>query len=137
MSHVRIMKLVLEGAGPTMKEVADLLEAFVAKSKPSLYLKEYGGNPYDLNFDENDRNRVYVQILLTSEIDKKEMQDAFRTFLMNGGYRILDSIDVEYVSEDESEVVHLFQQTSGRGIQKPLKPDQPDFRDIEYLNARY
>jgi hypothetical protein len=38
MSQVRIMRLILEGAGPTMKEVADLLEAFVAKSKPSLYL---------------------------------------------------------------------------------------------------
>jgi hypothetical protein len=72
---------------------------------------------------------------MTSEIDRKEMQDALRTFLMNGGYRIIDSIDVENVSEDESEVVHLFQQTSGRGIQKPLKPDQPDFRDIEYPYA--
>ncbi|AFM23788.1 hypothetical protein [Desulfomonile tiedjei] len=135
MTQVRIMRIILEGAGPSMKEVANLLEAFVAKSKPSLYLKEYGGNPYDLNFDEDDRNRVYVQILMTSEIDKKEMQDALRTFLMNGGYRIVDSIDIENVSEDESEVVHLFQQTSGGEIQRPLKPERPDFREIDYPNA--
>lgn len=135
MTQVRIIRIILEGAGPSMKEVARLLEAFVAKSKPSLYLKEYGGNPYDLNFDENDRNRVYVQILMTSEIDKKEMQDALRTFLMNGGYRIVDSIDIENVSEDESEVVHLFHQTSGREIERPPKPEPPDFREFDYPNA--